>query len=164
MPNMSKWLSDPEVAAWYEQGGTSIEHLIGAYAPKINHDEATRGYISLVDGVDVGYIQAVPIDAYPDYVSQLQIEPGAIGIDIFVGDAAYRGRGIGTTILRTFTRDIVFAEMGAVFAVIGPDPKNVRAVRSYEKAGFTFLKTVYVVDEESPHNTGEEYLMVQYPG
>ena len=163
MPDMSRWLSDPDVAAWYGEGETSIEHLTAKYSPGIAGEEPTYGFISQVDAVDVGYIQTYPINGYPEYATQLQIEPGAFGIDIFVGEANYRGRGFGTVILKAFTQRIVFAEMGAIVAVIGPEPGNARAIRSYEKAGFAFLKTVYVIDEEDPHDTGEEYLMVKYP-
>ncbi len=112
-----------------------------------------------IGDVDIGYIQAVPID---EYQLQLQLEPGAIGIDIFVGNEAYRGRGIGSAILKHFTEQIVFGQMGASFAVIGPDPANLRAVRSYETAGFTWLKTVFVTDEDRPYENGEEYLMARY--
>ena len=163
MPNMSKWLSDPEVAAWYGEGGTSVEHLTAKYSSRIAGEEPTRGFISQIDGIDVGYIQTYPIDGYPKYAAQLKIESGAVGIDIFVGDAAYRGRGFGTAILRAFTQEIVFAEMDGVVALIGPEPGNARAIRSYEKTGFVFLKTVHVIDEENPHDSGDEFLMVRYP-
>ncbi|MEJ7839205.1 MAG: GNAT family N-acetyltransferase [Thermomicrobiales bacterium] len=162
IPQMSIWLSDPDVAEWYGEGGTSIEHLTDQYSPKIQRLTPTLGYIAKVDGVDIGYIQAVPIDGYPDYSVQLQIEPGAVGVDIFIGEAVYRGRGLGTTMLRAFTDEIVFGQLQATVAVIGPDPQNVRAVRSYEKAGFSWLKTVYVTDEERPSENGEEYLMARY--
>lgn len=163
MPQMSAWLSDPVVSEWYGEGEASIEHLNEKYAPGINNREPTRGFICLINEVDVGYIQAVPIDGYPEYQVQLQLEPGAIGIDIFLGDERYRGRGIGSEILRTFTERIVFGQLRASFAVIGPDPANTRAVRSYEKAGFSWLKTVYVSDEDRPDENGEEYLMIRYP-
>lgn len=163
IPRMAAWLSDPVVAEWYGEGQTSIEHLTEKYAPMIREEEATRGFIVSIGDVNVGYIQAVPIDGYPDYSVQLQIEPGAVGVDIFIGEAAYRGRGVGSAILRDFTDEIVFGQLNTPVAVIGPDPKNVRAVRSYEKAGFSWLKTVYVTDEERPYEKGEEYLMVRYP-
>jgi aminoglycoside 6'-N-acetyltransferase len=163
MPNMSKWLSDPDVAPWYGEGGTAIEHLTKKYSPVISGEDPTLGFISQVNGVEVGYIQSYAIDSEPEYAAQLRIDAGAVGIDLFVGEAEYRGKGFGTAILKAFTREIVFGEMQASFAVIGPDPKNLRAVRSYEKAGFSYLKTVFVEDDENPHNTGEEYLMLRYP-
>ena len=163
MTVMLRWLSDPDVAPWYSGGGTSIEHLLNKYSPRISGDDPTRGFISQIEGIDVGYIQAYAIDSYHEYAVQMRIDPGAVGIDLFVGEAEYRGRGIGKAILKAFTETIVFGEMQAPFAVIAPDPKNLRAVRSYEKAEFTYLKTVFVEDKENPHNTGEEYLMVRYP-
>jgi RimJ/RimL family protein N-acetyltransferase len=163
MPTMSRWLSDPVVAEWYEEGGTDIGHLTGKYRDMLEGREPTKGYIAMCDGVEIGYIQAVPIDSFPDYARQLDVQPGAVGIDLFLGEPAYRGRGIGSAMLREFTDRIVFGEMHAPIAIIGPSPENTRAVRSYEKAGFTYLKTVSVIDEEEPYNSGEEYIMTRFP-
>jgi RimJ/RimL family protein N-acetyltransferase len=162
MPNMSRWLSDPDVTAWYEDGGTGIEYLTAQYRDTVEGREPTRAFIAICDGVDIGYIQAVPIDGFPDYARQLDVDPGVVGIDLFIGEAAYRGRGIGTAMLRAFTDRIVFGEMHAPAAIIGPSPDNARAIRSYEKAGFAYLKTVHVTDEEHPYNSGDEYLMTRY--
>jgi aminoglycoside 6'-N-acetyltransferase len=163
MNAMSRWLGDPDVARWYTEDGTDVGYLTNHYRDSIEGREATRGFIMQVGGEEIGYIQAVPIDGYPDYARQLQLEPGTVGIDLFIGEQAWRGRGIGTRVLATFTQEIVFGQMRAPVAVIGPSPDNARAIRSYEKAGFRWIKTVPVVDKERPYENGDEYLMGQVP-
>ncbi|MBI4642138.1 MAG: GNAT family N-acetyltransferase [Candidatus Tectomicrobia bacterium] len=73
---------------------------------------------------------------------------------MFIGEADYIHKGLGSSILRTFLREIVFATSDAVSCIIGPEPKNKVAIRAYEKAGFSYLKTIQIPDEEEP-----EYLM-----
>lgn len=158
IPAMQRWLEDPDVAAWYHEDSTELSYLREHYAPVIAGEEPTRGFIILLDGRDAGYIQAYVIDDHPDYARQIGVDPGAVGIDLFLGEAWARNRGLGAVVLRAFLREIVFGEMGAEIAIIAPEPANGRAIRSYGRAGFAWLKTVPIVDE-SPANTGDEYVM-----
>jgi len=161
IPLLARWLDDPEVGRWYDEGGSTLEYLTPLYAPVIAGDDPNRAFIVLIEGAAAGYVQAVPIDAFPAYAAQLRLEAGAVGIDLYIGEAAFRGRGLGALILSRFTEDVVFGLMRAPLAVIGPDPTNRRAVRCYEEAGFAWIKTVDVVDDDSPHNSGTEYLMIR---
>jgi RimJ/RimL family protein N-acetyltransferase len=61
---------------------------------------------------------------------------------------------LGSSILRKFLRDVVFANQSIDCCVIGPEPQNKAAIKAYEKAGFRYLKTVQISGEEQP-----EYLM-----
>lgn len=156
---MKRWLEDPDVSPWYQaEESTETDALRREFGDMIAGTDATRGFIIQVDGRSVGFIQCLVIDDEPDYARQLQVDPGAVGIDLFIGDPAARNRGLGTAVIRGFLEQVVFGELGAEVAIIGPAPDNTRAIRAYEKVGFTWLKTVYVVDE-SPANTGDEYVM-----
>lgn len=160
LPTMKRWLEDPDVSPWYEEDSTELDALRTSYLPMITGEEPTRGYIIGIDGRDAGYIQCYVIDDHPDYARQIRVDPGAVGIDILLGEPWARGRGYGTAALRALLREVVFGEMGAEVAIIAPSPDNARAIRSYERAGFTWIKTVPIVDE-SPANTGDEYVMRQ---
>lgn len=158
MPMMKRWLEDPDVSPWYEEDSTDLAMLREHYRAEINGTSTTHAFIMLTDGRETGYIQCYVIDDEPDYARQLQVDPGAVGIDLFIGEPWARNRGLGAPILRAFLRQVVFGRMGAESAIIAPDPKNTRAVRSYEKAGFVGEKTVWIQDD-SPANTGYEYVM-----
>src|SRR5262249_7750269 len=106
----------------------------------------------------IGYIQAYWIGDHNEYARALQVGPGSAGVDLFIGEPEFVHRGLGSVILRQFVRETVFDRMGARYCVIGPEVGNIIAIRAYEKAGFTYLKTVQVPGERAP-----EYLMICEP-
>jgi aminoglycoside 6'-N-acetyltransferase len=159
LPTLLYWLGDPDVSPWYDEGALTLENVTARFRPVIDGTEPTRGFVILIDGQPVGYIQAYLIGDHPDYQRQLDVDPRAVATDLFIGEAAYRNRGWGSLVLHAFLERIVFGEMKAGLAMIAPEPGNARAIRAYERAGFRWLKTVHVVDEH-PGNTGDEYVML----
>ena len=159
LPLMLRWLADPDVRPWYDEGELTPENIAAKYAPLIDGTEPTCGFIIVIGDVPAGYIQAYRVGDHPEYQRQVDVDPAAVGIDLFLGAPERRNRGWGAVVLRAFLDRIVFGEMGADLAAICPGPANTRAVRSYERAGFRAVKTVYVVDEE-PGNTGHELVML----
>ena len=61
----------------------------------------------------------------------------ATGVDIFIGESGDRDRGLGTEAARTMLR-FLFEELRCHRVTIDPEVANARAIRCYEKAGFTF--------------------------
>jgi aminoglycoside 6'-N-acetyltransferase len=155
LPNLLRWLADPEVRRWYDEGELTEENIGARFAP----EPPMRKLIILIDGQRVGYIQVYRLADEEDYRQQVDVSPDAVAMDLFIGEPVFRGKGWGTEVLRACLRRIVFGEMGASLAMIAPDPENARAVRSYAKAGFRPVKTVYVTDED-PGNTGWELVML----
>lgn len=160
LPDMQRWLADPEVAVWWREPDLGLDALVGKYQPMIDGVEPVRGFAIVIDRRPVGFIQAYRIGDHPDYQRQLAIDPEAVATDLFIGDAAWRDRGWGTAALRAFLDRMVFGEMGTAVAVIAPEPANARAIRVYERVGFRWVKTVPVVDEDDPATTNDEYVML----
>jgi len=156
LPDFVHWLADPDVRRWYDEGEPTAENLRLRFAP----DPDVRPFSILIDGQAVGYIQVYRLRDHPDYLRQVEVDPDAVAIDLFLGELDVRNRGWGAEVLRTCLDQIVFGEMAAPMAMVAPDPANIRAVRSYEKAGFRGVKTVHVVDDEHPGNTGDELVML----
>lgn len=160
LPLIHRWLNTDHVAQWYEVGGVyypSLEQVEARYAPAIRGQMPTQQYLILYDGTPIGPIQTYRIADHPAYAAAVQVEELAWGVDIAIGEVDYVHRGLGSHILHCFLRDIVFTRSDATCCVIGPDPSNVIAIRSYEKAGFKYLKTV-TVPGDLP--SGQEYLML----
>lgn len=164
LPLLLRWLGDPDVSPWYEEGALTLANIQSKYAPRILGTDTTRAFVIEMDSQKVSYIQCYWIADEPDYARQLALppmpEPGAVGTDLFIGEEAFRNRGWGTPILRAFHRQIVFGEMQASVAIIAPSPDNHRAIRVYEKLGFRWLKTVSIVDDDHEENSGPEYVML----
>ncbi len=151
---LHEWLNQDFVARWYRVGDGSYEAIAAKYLPRIKGEEPTKCYLILVGDLPVGYIQTYRIGDYPEYGRYVDIAEDAAGIDLFIGHPDYIHRGLGKDIMREFLRRIVFGESNAESCVVGPEPANKGAIRAYEKAGFKYLKTIRVPDEEEP-----EYLM-----
>ena len=157
---MLRWLSDPDISPWYEEGEFTLENMEATYGPVIDGREPTRGFIILIDGQPAGYIQAYLLGDHPEYQEQLDLEPGIASTDLFLGDPAIRNHGWGTPVLRAFHRRIVFGEMGVCVAAIMPSPRNDRAVASYRKAGFTWQRVVRVYDPKFDETDDEAIMLL----
>jgi RimJ/RimL family protein N-acetyltransferase len=63
-------------------------------------------------------------------------KPGTFGVDVMIGEEGEIGKGQGQKVLEDFISFLQAKEPTATSVIIDPDPKNRRAVRAFEKAGF----------------------------
>lgn len=91
-----------------------------------------------VDGVPVGFIQIIdPAEEETHYWGDCG--PGLRAIDIWIGEAEYRGRGVGGAAMREAIRRC-FAPPEVEAIIIDPLVSNVDAIRFYERLGFQFVE------------------------
>lgn len=153
--DLYRWLGDADVNRWYREG----EHTLEGYRQRFAPEATTHKFIIEIDAIPAGYLQAYRLSDEPEYATQLGLDHDAVSIDLFLGEPNFRGAGWGSVVLRAALQRIVFGEMAAEWACINPDPDNVRAVKSYEKAGFHGDRIVWVQDD-APENTGFEQIML----
>jgi len=151
LPLMHAWINRPHVAAWWD-AMPMLEDVSRKYAKRIAGEEPTRSFVIECDKHPIGYIQTYRIADYPEYAAYLAASENAAGVDLFIGDANRVGRGTGPRALTEFLRTIVFAENSTDECIIGPEVANRRAIRSYEKAGFRYWKTVQIPGERAPEH------------
>ncbi len=153
--NLVRWQRDPEVARWYwDAADLDDDELTRKWTKRANNpDTKTDRYIIEVDDHDIGEIQVAKLDDYPEFAVETAI-PNAAGVDIFIGEPAWRDRGVGSRAVRQFVDEIVFSRPGIQTCIIDPEPENARAIRSYKKAGFTYVRTYH-----SDVNDIDVYLM-----
>ncbi|MGY2873766.1 aminoglycoside 6'-N-acetyltransferase [Marmoricola sp. URHA0025 HA25] len=135
-PDVSRWVNEPHVARWWDEH-RSIEQVAAHYGPALRGDDPTRMWVWEVNGRSVGFSQDYRISDHPDY-ALLCARPDAVGFDYAIGEPAFVGRGLGTSLLWVFLRDIVwpaYREVGELFAA--PDHRNVASLRVLAKLGFT---------------------------
>ncbi|WP_053366514.1 GNAT family N-acetyltransferase [Bacillus sp. FJAT-27245] len=149
---MHKWLNNGFAAKWYGKKQMTIEDVKEKYLPYINNEKPTQSYIFSYENKPIGYIQTYKINDYPDYEKQVAIDENASGLDLFIGEDEFIHKGLGKYIIRKFLKEIVFSLSGAVSCILGPEPDNVIAIKTYEKVGFKYVKTIRTDD-------GEEYIM-----
>lgn len=140
LPLMHRWRNNPAITRWWE-AVPEYAAIVAKYTPRISGEEAVHPYIALADAVPIGYLQWCRLDKVPGHAAEGMAE-GSAAVDLFIGEDAYRGRGIGAAMLRAFLREIVFAEQDIRTCFIDPDPENATAIRSYERVGFRPLGVV----------------------
>jgi aminoglycoside 6'-N-acetyltransferase Ib len=135
MPQFHQWLHRPHVAEWWPDAGT-LDELIEEYAPSIAEQVPSRQYFALADGAPIGYIQWYQATGFHHEGWWLnEHDPGVRGIDQFLGFPQHLNRGIGSAMIRAFVAEL-FSDPQVTRIQTDPDPRNARAIRCYEKAGF----------------------------
>jgi aminoglycoside 6'-N-acetyltransferase len=133
LPMLAEWLKQPHLVEWWGDPAEAISEIEEAM-----DDIATEPLIVELDGAPIAYLQSYDPHLEDDHPYQDQ-PTGTLGLDISIGDPDLIGKGHGSVIIDEFV-GMLFAE-GAPRIVIDPDPANKRAIRAYEKAGFTAFDT-----------------------
>ncbi|MBP6985202.1 MAG: GNAT family N-acetyltransferase [Alphaproteobacteria bacterium] len=157
LPLLFKWLEKPHVQIWWDPGVDLTPELLqekyGSYPDGYYVEDGIKkplnAFIVEIDHHPVAYTQLYDIRNYPGAakIPEVQLLANCTGLDIFLGDEAYVGKGYGTAILKEFLSRHVAPSHEACF--VDPDKNNLQAIRAYEKAGFRTLqeagKTVWMM-------------------
>lgn len=115
------WLADPEVNRWWEGRPLSRDEVADVYTGRRRPE--VQPFVVEADGVPVGYLQA------------WQGTETSGGIDMFLVPEA-RGRGLGPDAARAASR-FLLDHRGWTEVTVDPMVDNIRAIRAFERAGFT---------------------------
>ena len=133
---LGSWMQTPHWLEWWGEPEEELAHI----RDMVEGRDTTRPFLFLVEGKPAGYIQYWFIGHHQnetwvkDHPWLMELPADTIGVDLSIGDARNLSRGIGTAALTAFVA--MLRKEGFENIVIDPDPKNARAVRAYEKAGF----------------------------
>jgi aminoglycoside 6'-N-acetyltransferase len=131
-----RWINESHVAQWWDEQ-RSREQVAAQYGPGLRGEDQVRYWIGEVNGRSVGFFQDYRIADHPDY-ALLSGRPDAVGFDYLVGEPAYVDRGIGTSLLWVFLRDLVVPAYDGVSELFAaPDHRNARSLRVLAKLGAT---------------------------
>ena len=150
LPLMHRWLHTPHVVEWWPDEALTLDEITAKYAPRIDGKEDVRCFVIVHDERPIGYIHEYPV-AGSEYVQDIADAECVAGIDLFIGEMEFHHRGLGASIIRQFLNDVVFVDPAVETCIIDPSVSNRGAIRAYEKAGFSFLKTVTEDDESEAH-------------
>ena len=135
---VKRWLAEPHVVQWWGDTHQQFELVSGDLEV-----EAMDQFIVAINDRPFGYIQCYNPVAWPD--NGLGEHPrGTRGIDQFIGEPDMVDRGHGSSFIRAFIERILAD--GAPRVITDPDPDNARAIRAYEKAGFSRDRLVNTPD------------------
>jgi aminoglycoside 6'-N-acetyltransferase len=141
VPLLRRWDRDPDVVA--STGADDVfdwEYEIPRVFPW------RELLIAEWDGEPAGFLQLIdPAEEESHYWGDC--EPDLRAVDIWIGAAEHRGRGIGTAMmLAAIERCFAPPEVTAI--LIDPLVSNVRAHRFYERLGFRFVEIRWFDDDE----------------
>lgn len=134
LPLLCQWLGREHVACWWG-GAPTLAQVQADYLPMIEPASSTRGYIALLDGEALGFIQSYVVMGSGDGWWEAETDPGARGIDQFLCDDARLGQGLGSAMIRGFVA-MLFRDPSVTRVQTDPEPHNLRAIRAYRRAGF----------------------------
>jgi|GEM_PF-1503565 len=124
------WIAQPHVAAWWSDPH-DWEIFLQKYSEKI--ESPYRGcFIIEIDQQPIGYIQWYQANKFPEWQNQ---PDGTYGVDLYIGNLEFIGKGYGTQIVKQFVR-LLLKKPNVTNIIANPDISNTAAIRCYEKAGF----------------------------
>ena len=124
---MRNWLAQPHVARWWPDAA-DFEFVSG----DLDHPDMAQ-FIVAIGELPFAYLQCYRMsDWHAGFGPQ---PPGTRGLDQIIGEPDMVGVGHGSAFIRQFTDALL--KNGTPRVVLDPRSDKARAIRAYEKAGFT---------------------------
>jgi aminoglycoside 6'-N-acetyltransferase len=122
-----RWLQESHVKKWWKDKEFGcLNTIIEKYSPYLENKNGVWAFIVSIDGKKIGFIQ---------YYFATPGKTDGAGIDFYIGEKEYLNKGISNLIIKDFLDQKVFKLFK--FCIADPDKKNIYAIRTLEKAGFT---------------------------
>ncbi|WP_336922246.1 GNAT family N-acetyltransferase [Aquipuribacter sp. SD81] len=147
LPLLGRWLADPEVRRWWnhDPSPAAVERDFG---PGMRGEEPGEDWVVLLDGEPVGLVQRAFVHDYPEEVEvfsrAFDVPLGAVEIDYLLGEAALRGRGLGTRVIRHVVERTWRELPTASDVVVAVVAANVASWRAVERAGLPRVAEVEI--------------------
>lgn len=149
------WLEKPHVKAWWDKDIKWTPSLIQKkYADYINGykklilqgkmiKNPIYAFIIVFKKIPIGYIQYYNVHDFPreqSYYDTLELPVSCAGLDWYIGETVFIGKGVGTKAFDGFLKQHIFPSFNYVF--VDPDTDNITAISVYKKIGFEVIKKV----------------------
>ncbi|MFJ9430266.1 GNAT family N-acetyltransferase [Streptomyces sp. NPDC101490] len=147
LPLLVRWMNDPAVAAFWELAGpdsVTADHLRAQLAG----DGRSVPCLGVLDGTPMSYFEIYRADLDP-LARYYPARPHDTGVHLLIGGVTDRGRGIGTTLLRTVA-DLVLDHRPACTRVVAePDLRNTPSVAAFLGGGFRYAAEIELPDRQA---------------
>lgn len=140
---MYDWFHKPHVMQWYARGEDyTLEMIRQKYLPRLQVVEKIPSFLIYLNDYPIGYIQLYQLSySLPEGVRDYQhplfsnAKPHDMaGIDLFVAEELYLGKGYATLALQRFIEEQLRGRFR--WAVADPLKINQHAIRFFERNGF----------------------------
>ena len=124
----------------------SEKEVLDKLLPTIELKRPLIGFILLFEEQPIGYLQYYKIKDFPwpqqDFEPKIVNE--AAGIDLFIGNRNYIGKGLGQKIVDHFLKSLIWPRFQ--FCIVDPDQRNLSSIKMFEKSGFIKHKIINSTD------------------
>ncbi|MEV7417335.1 GNAT family N-acetyltransferase [Streptomyces sp. NPDC089919] len=133
---IARWMNDPVTAAFWELAGppeVTMAHL----RAQLDGDGRSIPCLGLLDGTPMSYWEVYRADLDP-IARHYPARPHDTGLHLLIGEAADRGRGIGTQLLRAVSDLVLDHRPRCARVVAEPALANTPSVAAFLGSGFRY--------------------------
>ncbi|AWE07670.1 GNAT family N-acetyltransferase [Lysinibacillus sp. 2017] len=140
---MTKWLSTKEVLEFYGDINSpfTLEQVKEKYEPRVRGESRVTPFIVELDSLPIGFMQHYKLQAKVQKKYGYLEHQIIYGIDQFIGVPKLFNKGYGTIMVSKFI-DLISKTTDAEIIILDPEISNERAIRCYEKCGFSQVKKI----------------------
>ncbi len=130
------WFNEPHVRLFYSLKSWTLDEVAKKFMPRISGETSLCPFIVMCDETAIGYVQYYSLKNENSYRSVLppEIFDNAAGIDLFIGEADFLGKGLGSVIVRAVLEQHVWSYYQ--YCVVDPDQRNTASLLMFERCGF----------------------------
>lgn len=133
LPLLQQWLQLPDWRLWWGEPEDELASLAADL-----QEPGMRLWIVEHRETPFAFLQDYRVHTWADHPYRDLVPDGAYGIDQSIGLPDMLGHGHGSAFIAQHAGRLLAD--GAPCIVTDPHPENARAIRAYEKAGFTRLR------------------------
>ena len=123
------WLQKPHVREFWDDGNRSLEQVKRHY---FEPESDLQRYLGIFQKTPIAYLQTYEIPK-SGHASSEWASDQTVGIDFFIGEESFLGRGVGTRFLQAALN---LCQKKYSTVVVDPELQNARAIHIYRKVGF----------------------------
>jgi aminoglycoside 6'-N-acetyltransferase len=162
-----EWRNRPHVRQWWDPDDPplTLDGAIKELRPLTEDGASNTAAIIEWNGAPIGYLQFYPWDEEQAYLAEvgITVPRAAWGLDIFIGEAALVGQGIGSRTVRLIA-DHLFAEHGATAVALATEASNSQAQAAYIRAGMHIVERFLDTDTRDGQRVESVVMIRDRPG
>lgn len=139
---LHRWYNTPHVQAFYSLRSWTEEEVLQKFYPQFLQETPVFGSIVLLNHMPIGYVQYYSLEDFP--WQGIDPLPSAAGLDLFIGESKWVGKGIGAQIVSFVLKQKIWPSFS--LCLVDPDVRNLASIRMFEKCGFERFKTIDTQD------------------
>jgi aminoglycoside 6'-N-acetyltransferase len=141
-----QWFNKPHVQSFYSLRSWTFEEVHKKLMLYLQGEKQMKCFIIYYEERPVGYIQSYPIKEHPWENQDLSDEviQKAAGIDLFIGEEGYLGKGLGREIINQFLEKYIWPFYR--YCLADPDIRNETSIRLFRKCRFIEHKQILSKD------------------